>query len=124
MRGRQPGRTKFRKLANLFLASTILVITACAAEPIRVEFPVNNPVNPEASEPVFMPPSNPFQADIETLAAEPPTDSVMPPETREEMSGPRPNHGMDHKQDNPSGGGALKSIPHGKTDDRHPERPQ
>jgi hypothetical protein len=102
----------------------MLFIAGCAAEPMRVEFPVDNPVNPEANEAVFMPPPNPFESDVAALAAEPPAGSKMPPEIPGEMSGPHPHHGMDQKTDNPPDGEGPKKIPHGEKNDRHQEHPQ
>jgi len=102
----------------------MLVIAGCAAEPMRIEFPIDSPINPEANETVFIPPPNPFQADVAAMEGVPATDSTTPPETGKELGQPHLDHSMDQKKDNPSDGESLKKLPHGKNSDRHQEHPQ
>ena len=76
----------------------MLVIAGCAVEPMRIEFPIDSPVNPEANETVFIPPPNPFQTDVAAMEGVPSTDSTTPPETRKEMGQPHLDHSMDQKK--------------------------
>lgn len=124
MHHRQAKRTEFRKSITVFLGCTILVIAGCAAEPMRVEFPIDSPVNPEANETAFTPPPNPFQTDVAAMEGGTATDSSMPPETREEMSQPHMDHNMGQKEDNPSAGESSKKTPHEKNENQHQEHPQ
>ena len=69
----------------------MLFIAGCAGGAVRVDFPLNHPVNPQAPESSFRPPQNPFQTDVAAMEEESTKDSTMKHKTPKE-SGKQQQH--------------------------------
>ena len=63
--------------AKIFIVFSMLVITGCAGEAERVEFPMSHPANAQAPEAKFTTPLNPFQKDIAVMEEKPEMDPDM-----------------------------------------------
>ena len=50
---------------SIFSGFIILIMMACAGDPVKTALPQNHPANPEAHETAFIPPPNPFQSHMQ-----------------------------------------------------------
>jgi hypothetical protein len=124
MKDDQINRRKFEKRIKIFLALTILFIAGCSGDPVRVEFPISHPANPEAYEAEFISPQNPFQTDFAAMERNSTSDSMMEPKMRKKSSKQHMDHDMGHKKEIQSESKSTKKPDHRKDDNLHKEHSQ
>ena len=66
---------------SLFSGFIILLVIACAGEPVNIDLPQNHPANSLAQEAAFIPPPNPFQPHMQMAGHETGSDSPMTQKT-------------------------------------------
>ena len=65
-------------------------IIACASDPVKFDFPVNHPANPQSQETAFIPPPNPFKGSMQMETGN--SNSITP-----NKQVPAHQHQMEHE---------------------------
>ena len=110
---------KYRSFGLFSIALMIFFIIGCASEPIKVNWPVNHPTNPEAQEAKFMPPPNPLQEDVTAMKREATPDSMMKHKMHKEGSQPHSGRSMGTGKNVESNPESTKKSGHGEDDNQH-----
>jgi hypothetical protein len=83
----------YRIRRSLFSGFIILLVIACAGEPVNIDLPENHPANPEARETAFIPPPNPFQGHMQM-------ETGGSPPMAQKKQVPSHQHQMNHQMGN------------------------
>ena len=80
---------------SIFSGFIILIMMACASDPVKIDLPQNHPANPEAQETAFIPPPNPFESHVQMPGHE---SDGTPPMTQKQQV-PSHQHQRTHEMD-------------------------
>ncbi len=115
-----------RSAMRILIVSTLLAIAGCAGEAVRVEFPIDHPANPQATESHFTPPQNIFQTDMAVTEGAPAADSnmkhKMPPKSSQQQ--PHMQHQMSPPKQSPPDAASKQKPAHKQSDHMHQEHNQ